>query len=51
MALTMLAKVEFSICFFLHDDQCAESICACGRRIWDSERLRPLFMLSEKRGS
>ena len=51
MALTMLAEVEFSIFFCSMMSSCAVSLCACGRRIWDSELLRPLFMLSERRES
>ena len=30
---------------------CAYSLCACGRRIEESELLKPLVMLSESRGS
>ena len=51
MAVTMMAEVEFLFFFGSMVTSCALSLCACGRRIWDSELLRPLFMLSESRGS
>ena len=50
-ALTMLAEVECSIFFCSMMTSCAYSLCACGRGIWRSELLRPLFMLSESRKS
>ena len=51
MTLTMLAQVEFSFFVCSMMTSCALSLCACGRRILESELLRPLVMLSEKRES
>ena len=46
-ALTMLAEVEFLFFFCPMMTRCALSLCACGRRIKDSELLRSLLILSE----
>jgi hypothetical protein len=51
MASTMWSEVEFLFFFCSMMISCALSLCARGRRIWDSELLRPLLMLSELRES
>jgi len=49
MALKVLAEVESSFVGTSMMTSCALSLCARGRRIWESELLRPLVVLSERR--